>query len=363
MKRIAVFASGSGTNAENIARIFNEGSRLRVSLVLTNRRKAGVISRMEALGVPVMYVENRVWDEEPAEVVRILHENSIDIVVLAGFMHYVAPEIIHAYQGRILNIHPSLLPAYGGKGMYGHYVHESVVAAGEKESGVTVHLVTEEMDKGEIILQERLPLSEGETAESLEYKIHPIEYKIYPEAIIKLFLRLEAAEDNTDGSSENPVESCDRLHITDTEQETPPEHLQQSWAEALGVPVPSEPLMPPIPKEEIKADAGESASSSEPLTVTEYKDRDAGPLNLNRTHPNHPMPSTYMLWAILATIFCCLVPGIVAIVYASQVSNKYYSGDFEGAEKASQRAQIWIIAAVVTGIIFTTLYAPLSMLM
>lgn len=359
MKNIAIFASGSGTNAENIARIFNEGSRLRVAVVLTNRRNAGVIERMKPLGVPVLYVPNSVWDNDPAEVVRILREYNTDIVVLAGFMHYVSPEIIAAYQGRIMNIHPSLLPAYGGKGMYGHYVHEAVVAAGEKESGVTVHLVTDEMDKGEIILQERLTLAENETPESLEAKIHPIEYDIYPRAIVRLLERLNGGDlrDNsvavvsTEKSelSDDTVKAAKAEPSADADEE---KTVAQSWAEALGVPLPAEPAMPPIPEQPL---------AEQPASV-EASGNVQAPSALNAQHPDHPMPPTYMLWAILATVMCCLVTGIVAIVFASQVSNKYYAGDFEGAERASRKAQIWIIASIVAGVIFTTLYMPLSML-
>ena len=179
MTNIAIFASGGGTNAENIARTFAGGNRVRVAVAITNNRDAGVIKRMEAFHIPVLYFPNAVWSKEPQKIVEALKPYSIDLVALAGFMRRVAPEILEAYPGRVINIHPSLLPRHGGKGMYGHHVHEAVIADGDKESGVTVHYVTDEIDGGSIILQKSFPLAEGETAETLEAKIHPVEYEIF----------------------------------------------------------------------------------------------------------------------------------------------------------------------------------------
>lgn len=333
MTRIAIFASGSGTNAENIARIFNEGSRLNVSLVLVNRRNAGVIARMEPLGVPVEYVPNSVWDHDPAQVVRILKENRIDLVVLAGFMHYVAPEIVEAYRGRILNIHPSLLPKFGGKGMYGHYVHEAVIAAGEKESGVTVHYVTEECDGGEILLQRAVEVTPGDTAETLEAKIHPVEYQLYPEAIVLAAKRLESENSDNSDSSDNSENSDNPVLPLTPEQE---------WAKALGIEGPLAP--PPAP------------SSPQPHNSTPPQHQ-----NSTTPQPHNPMPPTGLLWSVLATVCCCFLPGIVAIVFSSRVSKCYYEGDLEGAEKASRLAQIWIIVSFVLGLVSSTLWFPLVM--
>ncbi len=190
MKRIAIFASGSGTNAENIARVFRSNPEIGVSLVATNRKNAGVIGRMQPFGLETVYVPNHVWDESPEEVVAILHENKVDLIVLAGFMHFVSPVIVNAYRGRILNIHPSLLPAYGGKGMWGHHVHEAVIAAGERLSGVTVHHVTEQMDSGEIVMQQSVEVLPDDTPTTLESKIHAIEYALYPKAIEKIIAQL-----------------------------------------------------------------------------------------------------------------------------------------------------------------------------
>lgn len=331
MTNIAIFASGSGTNAENIARIFNEGSRIRVALVVTNRRKAGVTGRMEALGVPVEYVPNQVWDEEPGKVVELMKARGIDLIVLAGFMHFVSPVIVDAYRGRILNIHPSLLPAYGGKGMYGHYVHEAVVAAGEKESGVTVHYVTEEMDKGEIVMQESVEVTPEDTAETLEAKIHPVEYSLYPRAIVKAVERIE-----NEKSQEPPAAPA-------------PKSVEKEWADVLHLnydPSKAE-VPPPVPG---------SRPAPEPVrTATVQPGQPA-------SRSVEPMPQAWLLWSVLATVFCCTAAGIVAIVYSAQVSARYYRGDLEGSRRASRRAEAWIIASVVVGVAMSAFWLPLMLL-
>ncbi len=333
MINIAIFASGSGTNAENIARIFNEGSRLKVALVVTNRRKAGVIGRMEALGVPVEYVPNSVWDEAPEKVVDLMRERGIDLIVLAGFMHFVSPVIVEAFRGRILNIHPSLLPAYGGKGMYGHYVHEAVVAAGEKESGVTVHYVTEEMDKGEIVMQERVEVTPDDTPESLEAKIHPVEYSLYPRAIVKAAERIENERRQDPPAPAKPS-------------------VEKEWADVLHLnydPTKAE-VPPPVPgSQPVSGAAG--ASGAAPVASV----RSASPAV-------EPMPQAWLLWSVLATVFCCTVAGIVAIIYSSQVSARYYQGDIEGSRRASRRAEAWIIASVVVGVAMSAFWLPLMLL-
>lgn len=183
MHKIAILASGSGSNAENIVKYFQGCETVRVAVVLSNRSDAKVHDRMNRLGVESLTLGNEVWATRPSEVISVLQERDIELVVLAGFLRKIHPDIVSAYSKRIINIHPSLLPAYGGKGMYGHRIHEAVIAAGERESGVTIHFVSNEMDKGEVIMQERIAISEHETPDSLEMKIHLLEYKLYPQAI------------------------------------------------------------------------------------------------------------------------------------------------------------------------------------
>ena len=181
-KKIAVLASGSGTNAENIIRYFREKSSACVALVLTNRQNAFVLERSRGLEVPCFYFPKSDWENGEA-ILSVLREHDIDFVVLAGFLARVPDLILHAYPNKIINIHPSLLPKFGGKGMYGGHVHEAVVAAGETETGITIHYLNEHFDEGEIIVQYKCPVLLQDTAEDVAKKVHALEYEYYPKVI------------------------------------------------------------------------------------------------------------------------------------------------------------------------------------
>ena len=184
-KNIAVLASGSGTNAENIIRYFREKGSARVALVLTNRQNAFVLERAKWLGVPCVWFAKSDW-ESGELVLSTLREHDIDFVVLAGFLARVPDNILHAYPNKMINIHPSLLPKFGGKGMYGDRVHEAVIASGEKESGITIHYTNEHYDEGGIICQQKCPVLPGDTPEELAQRIHRLEYEYYPKVIEEL---------------------------------------------------------------------------------------------------------------------------------------------------------------------------------
>jgi phosphoribosylglycinamide formyltransferase-1 len=183
---IAIFASGNGSNAENIIKSFNNNDKgINVILIISNKADAPVINMAKRLGVEAIYIPNSDFKANPQIVISELSQRNINLIVLAGFMIKVHDDIVNAYKNRILNIHPSLLPAYGGNGMWGHHVHEAVIAAGESVSGATVHLVSEHIDGGEIIMQGKVEISECDTPTTLEAKVHQIEYDIYPKAIRK----------------------------------------------------------------------------------------------------------------------------------------------------------------------------------
>lgn len=184
-KNIAILASGSGTNAENIIRYFQDKGSDCVRLVLTNKQNAYVLERAKTLNVPCAYLAKGDWESgEP--VLSVLREHNIDFVVLAGFLARIPDTILHAYPNKMINIHPSLLPKFGGKGMYGDRVHEAVIAAGEKESGITIHYTNEHYDEGAIICQEKCPVMSEDTPDSLAHRIHALEYEYYPKVIDKL---------------------------------------------------------------------------------------------------------------------------------------------------------------------------------
>lgn len=187
MKNIAIFASGSGSNAENIIKYFEEKKSAKVIIILTNNPHAYVLDRAARLGVPSIIFDRKDF-HDGSMVLNILLAHKVDFIALAGFLWLVPDNILVNYKRRIINIHPALLPDFGGKGMYGDKVHRAVIEAGRKESGITIHYVNEEYDKGEIIFQAKCAVSPGETPESLAAKIHELEYRYYPEVIEKLIL-------------------------------------------------------------------------------------------------------------------------------------------------------------------------------
>jgi phosphoribosylglycinamide formyltransferase 1 len=179
MIRVAIFASGSGSNAETIFKHLQTHNQIWISAIYCNNPQAGVIARADRLGLPLrlftkddLYNNGQVWEQ--------LKGDQIDWIVLAGFLWLMPGELIEAYRNRIINIHPALLPSYGGKGMYGMRVHQAVIAAAEKESGITIHLINEEYDRGAILLQKRIFIPPGMSPEELAMRIHTLEHFYFP---------------------------------------------------------------------------------------------------------------------------------------------------------------------------------------
>lgn len=182
MTNIAIFASGSGSNAENIARHFSEDEDIRIKLILSNKADAYVHERAKKLGIPSLTFSRQDF-EAGAPVLKVLREHEIDFIVLAGFLLKVPDVLIKAYPQKIVNIHPALLPRHGGKGMYGDNVHKAVVEAGEKESGITIHIVNENYDEGQIIFQAKCEVLPGDTYADVARKVHALEYRHFPGVI------------------------------------------------------------------------------------------------------------------------------------------------------------------------------------
>ena len=182
MKRMVIFASGSGTNAENIIKYFQKTNLAEVTLVLSNKSDAKVLYRAKTLSVPSeSFNKSDLINSD--RIATILRNESPDLIVLAGFLLKFPEFILKEFPNKVINIHPALLPKYGGKGMYGMHVHESVVKNKEAETGITIHYVNENYDEGAIIFQERFQLSENDTAESVASKIHELEYEFFPKVI------------------------------------------------------------------------------------------------------------------------------------------------------------------------------------
>ena len=191
MKKIAIFASGSGSNAENIIQYFAQKPQFCVKSVFCNVPDAYVLERAKKYRIP-SFVFNRDEFRNPDKVFRQLQEQEIDFIVLAGFLWLMPSFITAAWPNKIVNIHPALLPAYGGKGMYGHHVHEAVIAAGEKESGITIHYVNDHYDQGAIIFQAKCPVLPTDTPDDLAARVHELEYRYFPQIIAETILKQEA---------------------------------------------------------------------------------------------------------------------------------------------------------------------------
>lgn len=185
MKNIAIFASGSGTNAQKIMEYFENNPGVNVKIILVNNPEAGVIKRAANFNVPV-HVFNRNQFSKTNEVVKILQSNQIDLVILAGFLWLVPTQMVQAFPNKIVNIHPALLPNYGGKGMYGDRVHQAVIDAGDKESGITIHYVNDKYDDGAIIAQFTCAITPGDTPEILASHIHKLEHEHFPKVIAQV---------------------------------------------------------------------------------------------------------------------------------------------------------------------------------
>ena len=179
--RLAVFVSGGGTNLENIINYFSADEQVEVSMVVSNKADAYALQRAKNHDIPNAVISRKQFAEDEATVMSAVKD--CDFIILAGFLVKVPDYLIDAYPKRIINIHPALLPKYGGKGMYGHHIHEAVKAAGEKETGITIHFVNNELDAGEHIAQFKVELSDEDTADTIAAKIHELEQAHFPKVI------------------------------------------------------------------------------------------------------------------------------------------------------------------------------------
>ncbi|GAA4197803.1 phosphoribosylglycinamide formyltransferase [Pedobacter jeongneungensis] len=189
-KRIAIFASGSGSNAQKLMEHFKRSNEIEISLVLTNNAEAYVLQRADNFEIPThIFDKNEFYKTD--EVVDLLKNLEIDFVVLAGFLWLIPKNLIDAYPGRIVNIHPAILPKFGGKGMYGDHVHHAVMAAGETEGGITIHYVDENYDEGEYIYQARYRIDKNDNLEMVKFKGQQLEHQHYPRIVETLVKKIK----------------------------------------------------------------------------------------------------------------------------------------------------------------------------
>lgn len=178
MKNIAIFASGSGTNAEKIMEYFKNSERINIALIISDNKNAGVLQRADKFGVKTLIISKSDL-HKPIDLINLLNQHKITLIVLAGFLRKIPETMIKAFPNQIINIHPALLPKYGGKGMYGDFVHKSVIANKEKESGITIHYVNENYDEGAIIFQAKCSVEETDNPDDLATKIHLLEHNYF----------------------------------------------------------------------------------------------------------------------------------------------------------------------------------------
>lgn len=186
--KLAIFASGKGSNAEKIIQYIENHNNIHVSLIVSNKPTAGVLDIARRFNIPTLLIERKKFIETD-EYVQFILNQGITHIILAGFLLKVPDNLIRVYNNKIVNIHPALLPAYGGKGMYGEHVHQAVIQAGEKESGITIHLVDEEYDHGKTLFQAKVEVHPNDTPDTLAEKVHRLEHEHYPKVIEKWVLR------------------------------------------------------------------------------------------------------------------------------------------------------------------------------
>ncbi|MDD2564355.1 MAG: phosphoribosylglycinamide formyltransferase [Salinivirgaceae bacterium] len=192
-KNIAIFASGSGSNAEVIVKHFKQHSYIDVSCIFTNNKDAYVLQRANKLNIPAyIFVANDI--KQNGRIAETLENERIDFIILAGYMKLIPEWMVYKYKNRIVNIHPALLPKYGGKGMYGSHVHEAVINAQESETGITIHIVNNEYDKGGILYQASCPILPNDNPKTLAERIHKLEHQHYPRVIENYILSLNVSK-------------------------------------------------------------------------------------------------------------------------------------------------------------------------
>jgi phosphoribosylglycinamide formyltransferase 1 len=191
MINVAIFASGEGTNAENLIQHFANHPKVKISWIVTNREEAGVVVRARKYRKGIQVISRYTLENSTEQFIEFLKTEKIDLIILAGFLLKLPEKLVEAFPMRIVNLHPALLPKFGGKGMFGINVHKAVLEAGEKESGITIHYVNEEYDKGEIVLQEKVAVEEHESPESLQEKVRSLEHRFFPLAVDLVVAKVE----------------------------------------------------------------------------------------------------------------------------------------------------------------------------
>lgn len=329
MKKIAIITSGNSRNAERLVNLFNEGNRIRVDVVVTDRENAPVRERMEKIGVETIYYPREVWTGDPARISRFFDEHDIDLILADGFSQLIPATMVECNKGKLLMLHAPV---------YGQHAPEVSISYAENEMG-----------EGRVIMKQGVEETAGMTEEEFAERVDDIEANILPRAIVTAFREIDAVEKSS--SEEGDAETEVRIPPIPAKEV---DALESEWAKVLGIkydPAQVAVTPPPVPK-------AESASAESNLNMQDTSPAKPDSRMQEGGGNEEPMPATYLVWSVLCTVLCCFIPGIVAIIFSSQVSSRYLAGDVEGAKRASRNAEIWIIVSFVLGVLSATLYLP-----
>lgn len=365
MKRIAVFASGEGRAAVALASLFNEGNRIKVVLAISDRENSPMLEAMQELGVETLYVPREKWTSSPEEILDLLRSAEIDILVADGLGSLIPAPIFEAYRGAILAIFPSLTPSDSVGAVDSLAVQKEVIAADDALAGAVVCRSEDTDGTGTIILQETCDA--GVDPETLAERVAEIERNLLPRAVFAHIRDMETSDSGVVVTDVSDVTVKQEAHverdipIDGEDEEKKDVSIEEQWADTLGIPYnPSEikAVPPPVP----------GYASSGPHSSNPYAGIGNAPQSAYTPQSEipgselPPMPKNYLVWSVLCTVLCCFIPGIVAIIYSSQVSSRYYAHDYEGAKRSSEKAEIWIIVSFVLGLVCSTFYLPLMLI-
>lgn len=356
MKKIAILASGNGSNVAGLVSLFNEGNRIRVSLLLTDRENAPVVEFMRSEGVETIYIPRETWSESPEIILDILRERNIDMIVADGFGSLIPSALIKAYSPLFISIFPSLTPSDSAGIRDIVEVQKNVMAEGSELAGTVVCRVEDSDATGTVIFKSEC--AAGDDPVLLAQHVSELGRSLLPRAVVAVIRESENKSSSIVSESlcPNPIyktseEVKDDAGKSDESGSVPPPvpSVDEKWAEALKVEYDPSRVQPPvIPGATVEQVHSQVRSEA---------------VAMERREGQAPsMPPSYIVWSVLTTVLCCFVPGIIAIIYSSQVSSKFYAGDHEGARRSSRNAEIWIIVSFVLGVLSSTLYLPFMIL-
>lgn len=337
MKKIAILSSGRAPFASGLVPLFNEGNRVRTVLALSDKDNAPFLQEMLSEGVESLYFPEVVWNASPNDILEVLRAREVDMIIVDGFYSLIPKTIIDAYPSQILSILPSLSPAdsVGCKDIV--EVQRRVISDGASLAGAVVCRVDDPDGTGRVV--DKAECEAGTDPVALARRVSQLASSLLPKVIVNVSRETNASIPEDIKVTPSP----DRRWAEALKMEYDPSKIQQPASPSA--PFGRAPVTPlssgGVPGSPLSSSGGVPGSSAE-----------------NNGDERPPMPKSYIVWSVLVTVLCCFIPGILAIIFSSQVTSKYYAGDYEGSARASRNAEIWIIVSFVLGVLSSTLYLP-----